>query len=177
MNNRHIKRKRKRKRSDHVLWQNPQHPQKTQKATWQHKNATKEIDYTTTAGWLRTVSCSNNSHSTSAIKPAYGIPTFPLTAKAVKSQRHTVKFVNNSPYEEPRTTTNQSGEAIKITKITYEVINTYKDIRLSKLCCSHLVASSGEKTEGVPTNNHRWRRSGHCLFLRGGLDKAFIRKV
>ena len=30
-------RKRKRMRSDSVLWQKPLHPQKTQKATWQHK--------------------------------------------------------------------------------------------------------------------------------------------
>ena len=35
-------------RSDSVLWQKPLHPQnKSQKATWQHKNATKNFDYTT----------------------------------------------------------------------------------------------------------------------------------
>ena len=37
---------------------------KIQKATWQHKNATKNIDYITIADILRTVSWSNSSHPT-----------------------------------------------------------------------------------------------------------------
>ena len=58
---------------------------KIQKATWQHKNATKNFDYTTIAGRLRTVTWGNDSPppSTGEVKPVYGIPTFPLTAKAV----------------------------------------------------------------------------------------------
>ena len=32
---------------------------------------------------LRTVSFGNDSHPTGVVKPVYGIPTFPLTAKAV----------------------------------------------------------------------------------------------
>ena len=56
---------------------------KIQKATWQHKNATKNFDYTKIADRLRTVSWSNNSHPTGVIKPVYERSTFPLTAKAV----------------------------------------------------------------------------------------------
>ena len=41
------------------------------------------VDYTTIADRLKTDSWSNNSHPTGVVKPIYGIPTFPLTAKAV----------------------------------------------------------------------------------------------
>ena len=75
--------KRKMKRSDSVLWQKPLHPQKIQKATWQHKNVTKILDYTTIADRLRTVSWSNRSHPTGVVKPVYERSTFPLTAKVV----------------------------------------------------------------------------------------------
>ena len=54
-----------------------------QKATWQHKNATKNFDYTTIADRLRTVSWSNSSHPTGVVKPVYERSTFPLTATAV----------------------------------------------------------------------------------------------
>ena len=57
--------------------------EKIQNATRQHKHATKNFDYTTIADRLRTVSWSNDSHPTGVVKPVYGIPTFPLTAKAV----------------------------------------------------------------------------------------------
>ena len=33
----------------------------------------------------------NNSHPTGVVKPVYGIPTFPLTAKAVQSKGHAFK--------------------------------------------------------------------------------------
>ena len=56
---------------------------KIQIASWQHKNATKNFDYTTIADRLRTVSWGNDSHPTGVVKPVYGIPTFQLTAKAV----------------------------------------------------------------------------------------------
>ena len=71
--------KRKRKRSDSVLWQKPLHRKKNpKKTTWQHKNATKNIDYTTIADRLRAVSWGNDSHQTGVVKPVYGIQTFPL---------------------------------------------------------------------------------------------------
>ena len=38
----------------------------------------------TIADRLNMVSWSNDSHSTAVVKPVYGIPTFPLTAKDVK---------------------------------------------------------------------------------------------
>ena len=62
---------------------NPYTHRTIQKATWQHKNATKNFDYTTIADRLRTVSWSNSSHPTGVVKPVYEHSTFPLTATAV----------------------------------------------------------------------------------------------
>ena len=62
---------------------NPYTHRTIQKATWQHKNATKNFDYTTIADRLRTVSWSNSSHPTGVVKPVYERSTFPLTATAV----------------------------------------------------------------------------------------------
>ena len=77
----------------------PHTDRKIQKASERdHKNATKNFDYTTIADRLRTVSWGNDSHSTGVIKPVYGIPTFQLTAKAVKSKGHTLKKIINNPY-------------------------------------------------------------------------------
>ena len=50
---------------------NPYTNRTIQKATWQHKNATKNFDYTTIADRLRTVSWSNSSHPTGVVKPVY----------------------------------------------------------------------------------------------------------
>ena len=61
----------------------PYTDRKIQKATRQHKNATKNFDYTTIADWLRTISWGNDSHPTGVVEPVYGIQTFPLTAKTV----------------------------------------------------------------------------------------------
>ena len=58
---------------------------KIQKATWQHKNVTKNFDYTTITDRLRTVSKGSDSHPTGVVKFVYGISTFQLTAKAVQS--------------------------------------------------------------------------------------------
>ena len=77
----HIKSKR--KGSDSVLWQKPLHPQKNEKATWQHKNAARKFDYTTIADRLRAVGWSNDSHPTGVVKPVYGILIYPLIVKAV----------------------------------------------------------------------------------------------
>ena len=70
---------------------NPYTNRTIQKATWQHKNATKNFDYTTIADRLRTVSWSNSSHPTGVVKPVYERSTFPLTATAVQSKGHTFK--------------------------------------------------------------------------------------
>ena len=61
----------------------PTPPKKSKKQRDNTKNATKYFDYTTIADRLRTVSWDNDSHPTGVVKPVYGIPTFPLTAKAV----------------------------------------------------------------------------------------------
>ena len=57
-------------------------PRKIQKATWQHKTATKNFDYTTIADRLRTVSWGNNSHPTGVVKPVNGIQTLPTNQKS-----------------------------------------------------------------------------------------------
>ena len=61
----------------------PTEKSKKQRDNTKKNNATKFFDYTTIADLLRTVSWSNDSHPTGVVKPVYGIPTFPLTAKAV----------------------------------------------------------------------------------------------
>ena len=53
------------------------------KKTWQHKYATKNIDYTMIADRLRMVNWNNNSHPTGEVKPVCERSTFPLTAIAV----------------------------------------------------------------------------------------------
>ena len=67
----------------------PTPTEQSKKATWQHKNATKNFDYTTIADRLRTVSWSNSSHPTGVVKPVYERSTFPLTTTAVQSKGHT----------------------------------------------------------------------------------------
>ena len=57
--------------------------EKSKKQRDNTKNATKNLDYTTIADRLRTVSWSNNCHHTGVVKPVYELLTFPLTAKAV----------------------------------------------------------------------------------------------
>ena len=54
------------------IWLSPvtKAPTLTEKSIKQRdniKNATKTFDYTTIAGWLRTVSCSNSSHPTGVV--------------------------------------------------------------------------------------------------------------
>ena len=60
-------------------------PFTTEKCKKQRDNTKchQNVDYTTIADQLRAVSWSNDSHPTDVVKPVYGIPTFPLTAKAV----------------------------------------------------------------------------------------------
>ena len=45
--------------------------EKLKKATWLHKIATKNFDYTTITDRLRTVSWSNNTQTTGVVKPVY----------------------------------------------------------------------------------------------------------
>ena len=61
----------------------PYTDRKIQKATWQHKNATKNFDCTTIADRLRTVNWGNESYPTGAVKPVNGITTLPLTTTVV----------------------------------------------------------------------------------------------
>ena len=57
--------------------------EKSKKQRDNTKTHKKTSDYATIAGRLWTVSWSNDSHRTGVVKPVYGIPTFPLTTKAV----------------------------------------------------------------------------------------------
>ena len=77
--------KRKRKRSDSVLWQESLYHQKM-KVKRQHKDATNAFDYTKIADRLRKVSWRYYCHPTGVEKPMYGIPTFPLIAKDLLSK-------------------------------------------------------------------------------------------
>ena len=61
----------------------PTPTEKSKKQLDNTKTPPKTSIYTTIADRLRTVSCSNDSHPTGAVKPVYGIPTFPLTANAL----------------------------------------------------------------------------------------------
>ena len=69
----------------------PLHPQTIPKGNLTTQKRHQKFDYTLIADRLRTVSWSNNSHPTGVAKPIYGIPTFPLTTKAVWSKGHTIK--------------------------------------------------------------------------------------
>ena len=74
--------KRKRRRSDPVLWQNPLYQQKIRKP----KDNTQTPPKTSITQRLRTDlgrSVGVTSHPTGVVKPVYGYPTFPLTATAV----------------------------------------------------------------------------------------------
>ena len=61
----------------------PYTDRKIHKATWQHKNANKNLDYTTIADRLRTVSWGNDSNPTGVVKPVNEILTLPLTTTVV----------------------------------------------------------------------------------------------
>ena len=77
-----LEKKRKRRRSDPVLWQNPLYQQKIRKP----KDNTQTQPKTSITQRLRTDlgrSVGVTSHPTGVVKPVYGYPTFPLTAKAV----------------------------------------------------------------------------------------------
>ena len=61
---------------------------KSKKQRHNKRNAIKNLDYTTIADRLRTVSWSNCSHWPGVVKPVYERATFPLTATAVLSKGH-----------------------------------------------------------------------------------------
>ena len=65
------------------MTKSPTPTEKSKKQRDNNKKRQQNFDYTKMADGLRTVSWSNNSHPTGVVKPVYGIPTFPLTAKAV----------------------------------------------------------------------------------------------
>ena len=69
----------------------PTPTEKSKKQRDNTKTPQKHFDYTTIVDRLRTVSWGIDSHQTDVVKPVYGIPTFPFTAKAVLSKGHTFK--------------------------------------------------------------------------------------
>ena len=58
-------------------------PTENQKNNVTPQKRLQNFDYTTIVDRLRTVSWGNDSLQTGVVKTVYGIPTFPLTAKAV----------------------------------------------------------------------------------------------
>ena len=72
----------------------PSPTEQSKKQMWQHKNATKNFDYTTIADRLRTVSWSNSSHPTGVVKPVYERSTFPLTATAVNPKCSKMEYLS-----------------------------------------------------------------------------------
>ena len=78
-------------------------------------DVTKNIDNTTIAGRLKTVSWSYDSHTTGVVKLVYWIPTFQLTAKDVSSKGYIfTKLVNNPPKIDNGSTANPGGGVIII---------------------------------------------------------------
>ena len=61
----------------------PTPTEKSKKLRDNIKNATKNLDYTTIADRLRTVSWSNSSRPTGVVKPVYERSNFPVTTTAV----------------------------------------------------------------------------------------------
>ena len=106
--------KRKRKRSDSVLWQKPLHQQKCQKGKVTTQTTPQKIDYTAVADRLRTVSWSNYGHPTGVVNPVYGpnLPT-PRNSRVIKRTR-VYKFVDKPPYIDNKPTATPSGEVIEI---------------------------------------------------------------
>ena len=77
------------KRKKEEIWLSPMTKApipKEKSKTWQHKNATKLLDYTTIAERLRTVSWSNDSGPTGAVKLVTDVPTLPLTTTVPQSR-------------------------------------------------------------------------------------------
>ena len=81
-----------------------------QELLYQQENAIKIFDHTTIADRLRTVSWSNNSHSTGMVKPVNGYSTFPQKPcnQILFKRRHISQFVNNPAYIDWGPTANQS---------------------------------------------------------------------
>ena len=89
--------KRKRKRSDSVIWQTPLYLQKNPKSIVTTQKVTKNFDYTTITDWLRMVSWSNNSHPTGVVKPVSDktlVRTWP-----VRLVSHTFVYLNKNSYQ------------------------------------------------------------------------------
>ena len=72
----------------------------------QHKNATKNFNYTMIANRLRMVSCS--SVSTGVVKPVYWIPTVPLPF------RYTNNTIHSKPYHTPSQSIHIYGDIIPV---------------------------------------------------------------
>ena len=75
--------KRKRRRSDPVLWQKPPIPTENSKTKGQHTQTPPKTSITQRLRTDLGRSVGVTSNPTGVVKPVYGIPTFPLTAKAV----------------------------------------------------------------------------------------------
>ena len=114
---------------------------KSKKATWQHKNATKNFDYTTIADRLgRSVRVKTVIQQ--AWLTAIRLPNLQTNRNSrVIKWTHILKFVKNPPYRVWGPTANQSGEVIKMryTNIYSNIILYQKNLGASiKVGCALL---------------------------------------
>ena len=66
----------------------------------QHKDASKNLDYTPNADRVRTVSWSAYCHPTGVVKLVNGYSTFPLSLKLCNQKDKHFELVNNPPYRD-----------------------------------------------------------------------------
>ena len=88
--------RRKRKRSDLIIWQKSWHPQNNPKINVTTQKRHQNFDDTTIADRLRTVGWSNDSYPTGVVKPVYGIPTFPLYIFRGRAFKHMYSPCDNT---------------------------------------------------------------------------------
>ena len=146
--------KRKRTRSDSVLWQKIIHRQKKiQKSNLKTQNATINFEYRTIADRLRTVSWSNDSWLTGVVKPVYGIPSFPLTPK----------LCNQKEYSEYQSTFKNWYNYGAVHECHPDVLFTTLELNSNFWCSKRLLCN-------------KIRLFSHGFFVRKGLwwDNVFV---
>ena len=84
----------------HSYDKNPYTHRKNKKSNMTTQNTTKNIDYTTIADWLRTVSWSSNSHSTGVVKPGFKGTHLPphRNSSVIKRKLHDMNSVYKTDF-------------------------------------------------------------------------------
>ena len=168
--------KRKRSRSDSVLYQKHQYQQKIRKTMDNTKTPQKpSITQPLRTNIWRSVGITTDIQL--VLLNRFTVPNLPTYRKSRLIKRtHIQKILNNPPYVDWGPTANQNGEVIKMWYTNmYRNIKVYQKYQVTSIkvgCATRsLYSSSGPKTEGVPNNKQRLRGSGPCR-LWGGFNKA-----